>query len=606
MLRFLPTRVCVCQIACLALILGGWLAGRVFGQEPGQLGLPQESQQLLRPSQILADIPRGQGVPAVQVEQPVLPPPKVLPPKQDTFLEQIVDPDRTLDIFLGIPRLLVLKEAPKRVQIGGEDKSIMATITVISERELSILGKKVGRTVLNMWFADPKDATKLKVVSYLVRIQPDMQMQKSAQQSLQLFYNELEKDINQAFPDSRVCLKLVGRNLVVSGQARDVAEATQILRILNPRIGSQGQGQGQTTVVQHGIDQTILQNLPPEEMEEAQEPKPGKEIEGAFARQTPFINIVNLLRIPGEQQVMLKVVVAEVNRAAVRSLGVNFSLTNQQGVTVFANRTGGLLQGTGVGVQNPLVNLPTVLDNGQFVLAINALKTLNLAKSLAEPNLVASNGQRASFQAGGAFPVPIVTGFTSSGLQGVNFVPFGVNLAFTPVITDKDRVRLNLNAEVSTRDNQNSASVNGTSVPSLNTRNFQTVVELREGQTLAVAGLIQHNYGADATRVPFFGELPVIGKLAAFDRSSTGEQELVILVTPELVHPLEGHETKKLPGMDIVEPSDVEFYLLGRLESHRQVDYRTPVRTDWQRIMHYRDVERQLIAGPQGYSTEGN
>src|SRR5439155_4055289 len=125
-------------------------------------------------------------------------------------------------------------------------------------------------------------------------------------------------------------------------------------------------------------------------------------------------------------------------------------------------------------------NLPVALDNGQIQLAINALRNLNYARSLAEPNLVALNGQTATFQAGGQFPVPIVTGFTAAGLQGVNFVPFGVQLNFTPFITDKDRIRLNVAASVSTRDISSGTSIGGSFVSGLNSRNFQTVVELRE------------------------------------------------------------------------------------------------------------------------------
>src|SRR5205085_10926860 len=133
--------------------------------------------------------------------------------------------------------------------------------------------------------------------------------------------------------------------------------------------------------------------------------------------------------------------------------------------------------------------------------------------SLAEPNLVTMNGQTANFQAGGQFPVPVVTGFTTAGLQGVNFIPFGVQLSFTPYITDRDRIRLVMSAEVSSRDlSAGNITIGGAAVPNLSTRNFQTTVELREGQTLAVAGLIQNNLGAESHRVPFFGYIPFLGR----------------------------------------------------------------------------------------------
>ena len=129
-------------------------------------------------------------------------------------------------------------------------------------------------------------------------------------------------------------------------------------------------------------------------------------------------------------------------------------------------------------------------------------------------------------------------------------------------------------------------------------------MELREGQTLAVAGLIQNNLGADATRVPLLGDLPLIGRLFAFDNLSAGEQELVVLITPELVHPMNPKEVPPLPGSDLFEPSDLEFYLLGRLESHHPYDYRSPFRTDWQRLREYRRMEKTYLSGPSGPGEE--
>ena len=127
-------------------------------------------------------------------------------------------------------------------------------------------------------------------------------------------------------------------------------------------------------------------------------------------------------------------------------------------------------------------------------------------------------------------------------------------------------------------------------------------MELREGQTLAVAGLIENDFGADASRIPFFGDLPVVGRLGAFDRTSYGEQELVVLITPELVHPYEPHTVPALPGSDLFEPGDLEFFLLGRLESRRSQDYRSTVRTDLDRMARYRHCNDVFIQGPHGHS----
>ena len=161
-------------------------------------------------------------------------------------------------------------------------------------------------------------------------------------------------------------------------------------------------------------------------------------------------NVINLIRIPGEQQVALRVTVAEVDRTAARTIGVNFNIINKKGTTIFGQQTGEITVGGNVFTQNNnttsgiLANVPVILDNGQIPVAIEALKTLNYARSLAEPTLVAMNGRPASFQAGGSFPVP-VTGSSSGSsalLTGVQFVPYGVQLNFTPTITDCDRIRL--------------------------------------------------------------------------------------------------------------------------------------------------------------------
>ena len=136
---------------------------------------------------------------------------------------------------------------------------------------------------------------------------------------------------------------------------------------------------------------------------------------------------------------------------------------------------------------------------------------------------------------------------------------FGVRLKFTPFITDRTRIRLVLDAEVSTRSDA-TTSVGGAAVPSeVDKRNFTNTVELREGQTLTVAGLIQNNFGGHSDRVPWWGDLPIIGRTGGVDKLTSGEQELVVLVTPILVHPLDLCHTPPLPGNDVFEPGDVEF-----------------------------------------------
>lgn len=132
---------------------------------------------------------------------------------------------------------------------------------------------------------------------------------------------------------------------------------------------------------------------------------------------------------------------------------------------------------------------------------------------------------------------------------------------------------------------------------------MNTTVELRQGETLAIAGLIEYNLGADATRIPFLGDIPGLNNLTGLSRTQAGEKELVIFVTPELTRPLDPGQVARLPGSEILDPNDCEFYLLGRLEGHCK-DYRTPIRTDLSRIRQYHTVEQLNVYGPAGYSPQ--
>ncbi|MCE9530043.1 MAG: pilus assembly protein N-terminal domain-containing protein [Planctomycetes bacterium] len=517
------------------------------------------------------------------------------------FVEDVIDPRHVLDMIQGRPRLILLKETPSQIQVA--DDSILG-YNLLTPKQFTILGRQVGTTVMTLWFPDPKDKTKDKILSYLVRVLPDPDIKKR----IELIYRALEKEINKVFPDSRITLTLVGDKVVASGEAKDIAEATQILRIIR-------------------ANQPDAQRLPINNINI--ELRPSDLTSGAG---TPGLdsyltaggpNVINNIRIPGEQQVMLRVTVAEVSRTAARTIGLNFNIINNRGQTVFGQQTGGISITGNVTTQNlgsnltggVVANIPILLDNGQIPIAINALKTLNYAKSLAEPNLVAINGQTASFRSGGSFPVPVLAAGGNNGfngnngggnLQGVQFVPYGVQLNFTPIITDRDRIRLQVQADVSTRDVGTGATVGNTAIPGLNSRNFNTTVEMREGQTLAVAGLIQSNMASESNRVPFFGDIPILNRFTGIDRIQSGESELVILITPELVHPLEKKEVSKLPGADLFEPSDLEFYFLGRLEGRRTMEYRSPIRNDIHRMIQYKHCEQNYIFGPVGHTDDPN
>jgi pilus assembly protein CpaC len=511
------------------------------------------------------------------------------------FVDGTIDPENTLDLMQGRPRILELKQSPMRVQLADEH---VASYTIVTPTEISVVGNHVGSTVLNLWFTDPQGG-RPSVLSYLVRVIPDPEQK----ERLDRVYKALEREINRAFPNSAIKLALLGDKLVVTGEAKDIVEASQILRVVSANAP------GGTRLGETGAGSIPVGNLNVTAIPDAEGNLPQQGLENFLLRDVNR-NVVNLIRVPGEQQVMLRVTVAEINRTAARSIGLDFSILNAAGTAVFTSTTGGLIPTTitGMGATTQLTggNLPAIIDNGKVNLAIQALRNLNLARSLAEQNLVALNGQRAQFQAGGEFPVPAATLTFGAVGQGVAFIPFGVQMRFIPYITDRDRIRLQVGATVSTLAPNLGATIGagagstGTSVPGLNSRTFQTTVELRSGQTFAVAGLTQNTFGATTVRVPFFGDLPILGSLAGENQLSHGEQEVVVLVTPELVHPLQACQTPPLPGADVFEPGDVEFYLLNRLESRRSYDYRSSVRTDCARQKRYEHCDDVFIIGAHG------
>lgn len=522
--------------------------------------------------------------------------------RANRFILERIDPQLTIELQENRPVILRLKKAPFRDQIANPK---IVDVLNITDNELSITGKQPGTTVLNFWFEDPSVASGQSVLSYIVRVTSAVDPEED---NIKVKLVKLEDQINRAFPNSFVRLQYVGNQVIVRGQAKDVEEASAMLRIVSSNIG---ESERAIKALQEGqVTSDSLDQLPDDSVllldrGITSQLQDGQSLPGLLQGNTGSganafrINnrVVNLLEIGGVHQVMLKVTVAEVNRSASRAIGADLSLGSLGNNSSFFS----LL---------PLADLSMggvggtfLVNRGDFDLAINALKTLNLARSLAEPNLVTLNGQPATFNVGGSFPIPVTTGQTLNGLQGVQFQQFGVQLQFTPTVTDHDRIRLQLNAQVSTRDESATADVGGTAVPGLNQRTFNNTIELREGQTIAIAGLIQSNLGATSSRVPFLGDVPYLGRLFSSDSTSYDEQELIVLVTPYLVNPIGANEKPlPLPGSDYFEPDDLEFFIRGSIEGHISEDYRSPVRTDIHKMKAFRRLEQDFIIGKPGHS----
>ena len=265
----------------------------------------------------------------------------------------------------------------------------------------------------------------------------------------------------------------------------------------------------------------------------------------------PKLKVINLLRLPGaagSQQVMLQVRFAEVNRRAIQELGVNLFM-GPNGENDYVARTT-TQQFTAPGFDRDLttfsdfLNLFVMNTKYNVGVVIRALQSKGYFESLAEPNLIAYNGQEASFLAGGEFPVPVVQGVTNA--VTIEWKEFGVRLTFTPTIAG-DVIRLKVRPEVSSLDFNNGITLQGFRIPSLITRYAQTDVELRDGQSFAIAGLLHNTAQEDGTKVPILGSIPIIGNLFKSKSDRKEQTELMVLITPQLVRPLDPDEVPALP-----------------------------------------------------------
>jgi pilus assembly protein CpaC len=283
------------------------------------------------------------------------------------------------------------------------------------------------------------------------------------------------------------------------------------------------------------------------------------------AAMVPKAKIINLLQLPGgsgSQQVMLQVRIAEVNRRALTELGTSI-FTGGTGVkNVVARGTtqqfpapgfdnlkstyvdGQLSESTGELTFTDYLNLFVFSNKYNLGTLIKALQTTGYFQSLAEPNLIAYNGVEASFLAGGELPIPIAQG--NSGAVGVQYKEFGVRLTFTPTIAG-DVVRLKVKPEVSSLDFANGISIGGFRIPALSTRRAETEVELRDGQSFAIGGLMNNATQDSKQAIPLLSKIPIIGNLFKSVGTTRERTELLVLVTPHLVKPLNPDEVPPLP-----------------------------------------------------------
>jgi pilus assembly protein CpaC len=512
----------------------------------------------------------------VPVEEPPAPAPAPAPaeraPAPQPQARQVREPVETRPVLrqgitqnMSVPLyksgVLGLAEPAARISVGNPD---IADILILRSTQLYVLGKDLGSTNVILW-----DRNDRLIGTVAVEVTHDIE-------SLKAKYYEL-------LPDEEIKVYSSQRNIVLAGRVSSVTAMDAAIRVAEGYLAPAG-----TAVDAIQFEQEAQGD---DEEDEGQ--------------------IVNLMEIGGGQQVMLEVKVAEISRTELRSIEAQMNFISNSSRWSFGGVNGGasfpdldagtdfaenIINGSegiiplgsglpffGTNPGGPATDLfapndLTIADKGLFAsylsddflfnMALNAAKENGLARILAEPTLTTLTGQEAEFLSGGEFPIPVPQDF---GRTTIEFKDFGVGLRFLPVVLDDGVINLKVNISVSELAQNNSVILQdeGASsaffVPSLSKRSAQATYELRDGQTIGVAGLINENLREVISKFPGLGDLPVLGALFRSQDFIKGESELMILITPRLAKPIDPNSIT-LPTDSFVEPSDADFYLLGRME----------------------------------------
>lgn len=373
------------------------------------------------------------------------------------------------------------------VRVAIADPSVIDVLPVTGN-ELVVNGKTSGTTSLLIW-----DAAGTRS-AFNVRVSPDAA--------------NLQSDLRRLFPGEDITVRSNGRSVVLTGRVSNSGVASRIVRMAGASLG---------------------------------------------VSDTAGSSVINELEIPQPGQILLKVRFAEVSRSALERTGINLLYTGDDG-TVIGGSTGrpapfsGNIgeDGSSLSTLSDAVNLFTFSPDLNLTAFIAALESNGVFRSLAEPNLLASHGVEASFLAGGEFPYPVLQGGASSGGVSIVFKEFGIKLDFTPFIQPGGNIRLVVAPEVSSLDFANGLTISGFNIPSILTRRAETTVELAEGQTFAIAGLIDNNMVTDYDKIPLLGDIPILGSLFRSKEIRQNRSELLVLVTPYVLLPSD--EMPEIPG----------------------------------------------------------
>jgi len=418
-----------------------------------------------------------------------------------------MDPSVTQKINLTAGQSLVVETGAdiRRIALGAED---YADVKVLSPRQLYFVGKEPGATNATLWGADGKIAALLDII-----VAPDLV--------------RLRERIYQLMPGEKdIRVTSSQDSVVLTGTVSSASAMTQVLALV-----------------------------------EAYAPRD----------KTKKAKVMNLLEVGGVHQVMLEVRVSEMSRTLLRRLGVNILGSYVNGNDRFTigffdtkNVTSGSdVPGLRLNSLLPMGVLDGLFNTGNvnWVAFVDALKENGLARILAEPTLITTSGQTANFLAGGEFPIPVEVDDDLT----IEYKAFGVALNFTPTVLNSGKISMALKPEVSELDYKNAITLEGFIIPAITTRRLSTVIELADGQSFAVAGLLRDDIRETISKFPVLGDIPILGALFRSTAYQKNETELVVIVTPHLVKPLDIAK-QTLPTDQYVDPNDFELYLLGKTE----------------------------------------
>lgn len=422
----------------------------------------------------------------------------------DGIITSGLSPDGNINLTVGKSTRLLTRGPFNRVFIVNKEIAVVDLVPHDAPTEIVVTGIKPGSTQLIVYDAQERSQSIDVVVGFDLR--------------------GLEGQLHQMFPKGTINAESANGVIVLRGHVPDLLTAQRAAQVATPYSAGLGNNA-----------------------------------------------VLNFLEVSGGQQVMLQVRFAEVSRQVSRNLGFNVFATDGRFSLGFNNGPGGSPIG-GVAGGMPAdapASIPLFASShtgaASFEYFLNALRQNSLLRILAEPNLTAVSGQQASFLAGGEFPVPVPQAGSGGTSITIEYKQYGIQLNFTPTVLGDGRVRLQCTPAVSELDYSNSVSLNGYTIPGLTTRNVNTTVELAEGQSFTLAGLLQNQIKASKNVTPLLGDVPVLGALFRSVNYQRNETELVVLVTPRLVEAMNPAQLPPVPGELWREPTEAQLFVGGDL-----------------------------------------